>query len=183
MKTTAVYPQPRHDCGGSRVVGQAGGMLLTKTAVVTGLTVGLSRALARWRKPFATHDPGKIVSDLAITLALGGDCLADVALLRAEPAVFGPVASDPTISRLVSLLAGEAPRVLRAINTARAAARARAWQLAGSHAPNHGVTRQQPLTIDVDATLVTAHSDKEPQADVQAGLRFPSVVCLRRPRR
>ena len=161
MKTTAVYPQPRHDCGGSRVVGQAGGMLLTKTAVVTGLTVGLSRALARWRKPFATHDPGKIVSDLAITLALGGDCLADVALLRAEPAVFGPVASDPTISRLVSLLAGEAPRVLRAINTARAAARARAWQLAGSHAPNHGVTRQQPLTIDVDATLVTAHSDKE----------------------
>ena len=167
MKTTAVYPQPRHDCGGSRVVGQAGGMLLTKTAVVTGLTVGLSRALARWRKPFATHDPGKIVSDLAITLALGGDCLADVALLRAEPAVFGPVASDPTISRLVSLLAGEAPRVLRAINTARAAARARAWQLAGSHAPNHGVTRQQPLTIDVDATLVTAHSDKE-----HAKLRF-----------
>ena len=97
VKTTAVYPQPSHDAGGTRVVGQAGGMLLTKTAVVTGLTVGLSRALARWRKPFATHDPGKIVSDLAISLALGGDCLADAALLRSEPAVFGPVASDPTI--------------------------------------------------------------------------------------
>ena len=91
------------------MVGQAGGLLLTKTAVVTGLTHGLSTALARWRKPFATHDPGKIVSDLAITLALGGDCLADVALLRAEPAVYGQVASDPTMSRLISLLAGDAP--------------------------------------------------------------------------
>ena len=143
------------------MVGQAGGMLLTKTAVVTGLAHGLSKALARWRKPFATHDPGKIVSDLAITLALGGDCLADVALLRSEPTVYGSVASDPTISRLVSLLAGEALTVLKAINTARADARARAWQLAGTHAPNHGVTLQQPLAIDVDATLVTAHSDKE----------------------
>jgi len=143
------------------VVGQAGGMLLSRTAVVTGLTQGLSQALARWRKPFATHDPGKIVSDLAITLALGGDCLADVALLRSEPAVFGPVASDPTISRLISLLAADAPTVLRAINTARADARARAWRVAGRDAPDHGVTVRQPLAIDVDATLVTAHSDTE----------------------
>ncbi len=105
MKRTAAYPQPRHDAGATRVVGQAGGMLLTKTAVVTGLTHGLSTALAPWRKPFATHDPGKILSDLAITLALGGDCLADVALVRSEPDVYGKVASDPTISRLISLLA------------------------------------------------------------------------------
>lgn len=110
-------------------------MLLTKTAVVTGLSQGLSRVLARWRKPFATHDPGKIVSDLAISLALGGDCLADAALLRSEPAVFGPVASDPTISRLISLLAGDAPAVLKAIDDARAQARAQAWRLAGEHAP------------------------------------------------
>ena len=51
--------------------------------------------------------------------------------------------------------------MLRAINTARADARARAWQLAGTHAPSDGVTVRQPLAIDVDATLVTAHSDKE----------------------
>ncbi|MBK8459248.1 MAG: IS1380 family transposase [Micropruina sp.] len=161
MKRTAAYPQPRHDAGATRVVGQAGGLLLTKTAVVTGLTRGLSTALSRWRKPFATHDPGKIVSDLAISLALGGDCLADVALLRSEPAVYGKVASDPTISRLISLLASDAPTVLTAIGTARAEARSRAWRLAGEHAPNHEATVQQPLVIDVDATLVTAHSDKE----------------------
>ena len=143
------------------MVGHAGGMLLTKTAVVTGLARGLSKALAPWRKPFATHDPGKIVSDLAISLALGGDCLADAALLRSEPAVYGTVASDPTISRLISLLAADAPRVLKAIDVARADARARAWALAGEHAPDCGVSVEHPLVIDVDATLVTAHSDKE----------------------
>ena len=161
MKRTVVYPLPRHDAGATRVVGHAGGMLLTRTTVVTGLTHGLSTALAPWRKPFATHDPGKIVSDLAITLALGGDCLADAALLRSEPAVYGKVASDPTISRLISTLAKDASSVLKAIDTARAQARARAWALAGEHAPHRGASVEDPLIVDVDATLVTAHSDKE----------------------
>ena len=77
------------------------------------------------------HDPGKIIADLAVTLALGGDCLADIALLRAEPGLFGPVASDPVVSRLVAQLAADAPRALKAIRAARAAARQRAWELAG----------------------------------------------------
>ena len=71
------------------------------------------------------------------------------------------VASDPTISRLISLLAANAPTVLTAINTARAQARARVWKLAGAHSPAHRANVAEPLTIDVDATLVTAHSDKE----------------------
>jgi hypothetical protein len=57
------------------------------------------------------QDPGKIVADLAVTLALGGDCLADIAMLRAEPRLFGPVASDPVVSRLVSGLAADARQV------------------------------------------------------------------------
>lgn len=143
------------------MVGQAGGMLLTQTALVTSLAAGLSHALSPWRKPLARHDPGKIVTDLAITLALGGDCLADAGVLRGEPAVYGPVASDPAISRLISLLAADTPTVLTAINTARAQARARVWKLAGEHSPAHRASVAEPLTIDVDATLVTAHSDKE----------------------
>ena len=79
MKRTAAYPQPRHDAGATRVVGHAGGMLLTKTAVVTGLTRELSTALARWRKPLATHDPGKILSDLAITQPEAFKALVDQA--------------------------------------------------------------------------------------------------------
>jgi hypothetical protein len=52
----------------------------------------------------ATHDPAKVLTDLAVSLGLGGDCLADVAVLRAEPDLFGLVASDPTVSRLVDRL-------------------------------------------------------------------------------
>ena len=89
------------------------------------------------------------------------DCLADLALLRAEPGVYGRVASDPTVSRAITALASEAPAALKAIDTARAAARERAWRLAGDHAPDHGSSAKQPLVIDLDATLVTAHSEKE----------------------
>jgi Transposase DDE domain group 1 len=70
-------------------VSQAGAVLLTETAWVTGLTAGLSQALARWRLRRSVHDPGKIMMDLAVAVALGGDCLADAAVLRAEPAMLG----------------------------------------------------------------------------------------------
>lgn len=47
------------------------------------------------------QDPGKVLVDLDLAVARGGDRLADVGILQAEPDVFGPVASDPTVSRLV----------------------------------------------------------------------------------
>ena len=140
---------------------QAGGLLLTRALRVTGLDQGLSAGLARWRAPRAAHDPGKIIADLAVTLALGGDCLADIATLRAEPALFGPVASDPVVSRLITRLAADAPRALKAIRAARAAGRERAWALAGESAPgaDGGL-----VTVDIDATIVTASSEKEQAA-------------------
>jgi len=143
------------------VVSQAGGLVLTEVIRTVGLDRELSRGLRRWRRPLAIHDPGKVVADLAVTLALGGDCLADLALLRAEPGVYGLVASDPTVSRTINRLAQDAPRALAAIAAARGAARGRVWRLAGRYAPDHNVDRNRPLIIDVDATLVTAHSEKE----------------------
>jgi len=65
------------------------------------------------------------------------------------------------VSRAIAALAGDAPTVLRAIDTARAAAREQAWRLAGRHAPDHGSDAKQTLVIDLDATLVTSHSEKE----------------------
>jgi Transposase DDE domain group 1 len=155
------YPCPNADTTGSMVVSQAGGLVLSETMRAVGLDQALSRKLARWRRPLAIHDPGKVVADLAVTLALGGDCLADIALIRAEPGVYGLVASDPTVSRTIARLAQDAPAALTAIAAARASARATAWRLAGRAAPDHDITAHQPLIIDVDATLVTAHSDKE----------------------
>lgn len=164
MKRIGLYPRVQADTLGSGVVSQAGGVGLVETVRVSGLDVALSAALALWRRPMAIHDPGKVIGDLAISLALGGDCLADVAVLRAEPGVFGRVASDPTVSRTIDALAGDVRQALAAINTARAAARARVWRLAGVHAPDHRIEADDPLVIDIDATLITAHSEKEQAA-------------------
>jgi hypothetical protein len=145
-------------------VPHAGAVVLLRSAEVVGLDGALSESVGRWRLPLARHDPGKVLLDLAVSLAVGGDCLADLAQLRAAPEVFGPVASDPTVSRLIDRLAADAPAALAAIASARAAARATAWSLAGAHAPDHDRSAASPVVIDVDATLVTAHSEKESAA-------------------
>jgi len=154
---------------GSGVVSHAGAVALLGTAQRTGLSGVLSEALTPWRKPMSSHDPGKIVLDLAVALAVGGDCLADIGVLRAEPAVFGAVASDPTVSRLISALAADAPKAVAALAAARAAARNTAWAVAGDRSPDHGIDAEHPLVIDLDATLVTAHSDKESAAPTFKG--------------
>jgi hypothetical protein len=82
-------------------------------ARVTGLGQGLSGGLARWR---AVHDPGKIIADLVVTLALGGDCLADIAVLRERPGLAGPVASGPVVSRLLSARRIRSFRLVRAMD-------------------------------------------------------------------
>jgi Transposase DDE domain group 1 len=146
---------------GRGLVSRAGAVLLWETMRVTGLGRDLSESLARWRAPRAVHDPGKVVADLAAAVALGGDCLADIAVLREQPALAGPVASDPVVSRLVAALAADLPRALKAVRAARAAARERAWALAGDAAPG---ADGRLVTVDLDATIVIAHSDKEQAA-------------------
>jgi hypothetical protein len=141
--------------GGESLVSHAGGVLLVETARRSGLAQGLSQRLGPWRLPLARHDPGKIVADLAIAVALGGDAACDVAVLRAQPGVFGPVASDPTVSRLISRLAADADDVLAAIAAARAGAREHVWGIVGAPVQDGRVV------IDLDATLVTAHSEKQ----------------------
>ncbi|MDV8079817.1 IS1380 family transposase, partial [Rhodococcus sp. IEGM 1370] len=157
----------------------AGAVTLLRTVDVTGLTTALSRNLSPWRKPLAHFDPGKIITDLAVSLTLGGDCLADIATLREHSAVFGKVPSDPTVSRLVAALSADAPAVLTAIDTARAYARAAAWKHAGKHAPDHDITAQNPIVIDLDATLVTAHSEKESAAPTyKRGFGFHPLLAF-----
>ena len=77
------------------------GTALLLRAGKTGLLDELSQALAPG-KPLATHDPGKIVFDLAVSVAIGGDRLADIAHLRGI-GTCSPVASDPTVSRLITV--------------------------------------------------------------------------------
>ena len=82
-----------------------------------------------------------------MTLAVGGEVASDTDLLRCEPGVFGDVASAPTISRMLTALAQDAPAVIKAIFQARRASRERAWALAGDHSPAAGVNANKPLVI------------------------------------
>jgi hypothetical protein len=156
-KRIGSYPRVRVEGGGRGVVSQAGSVLLVETIRKTGLDQAISAALAPWRKRRAVHDPGKVLLDVALAIALGGDCLADVGMLRAEPAVFGPVASDPTVSRLIDTLAAGGKQVLTALRSARAEVREHVWKLAGDTAPDAG----GQVIVDIDGVLVLAHSGKQ----------------------
>ena len=123
MKHKDLRPWLSVIAGGESLVSHAGASLLVETARRSGLAREVSKRLGRWRRPLATHDPGKIVLDLAVAVAVGGDAAADIAVLRAQPGVFGPVASDPTVSRLITTLAADVDAALAAITTARAVAR------------------------------------------------------------
>ena len=160
-KRSGPYPLVRVDTAAVPAVAHAGGVLLTRTATTSGLVGALSAALTPWRKSLARHDPAKVLLDLAISLVLGGDACRDVALIRSEPGLYGLVASDATISRTIAALAGDVAAVEKAVAAARTAARAHVWHRAGTHAPNHAASATDPLVIDLDATLITAHSEKE----------------------
>jgi hypothetical protein len=141
--------------GGESLISSAGAVLLGETARAVGLDRALSVGLAPWRSSRARHDPGKVVLDLATAIALGGDCLADLAVVRAQPELFGQVASDPTVSRLVAALAGDVEAAVAGLRAARAAARARVW------AADRPVPAAGPVIVDLDATIVVAHSEKQ----------------------
>ena len=143
------------------LISSSGAVLLKEAARVAGLDRALWQALSPWRPARASHDPGKVLLDVATAVALGGDCLADVAAIRAQPEVFGPVASDPTVSRVFAALALDVDEAVAAIRTVRASARAAVWARRRPLAGTGGHRSGGQVILDLDATLVTAHSDKE----------------------
>jgi len=130
------------------VVGHAGAALLRELADRVGVTGALG-----WRGPQGRrrHPDATVLRDLAVVLADGGDCLSDLAVLRDQPALFGPVASTATAWRAVERTASD-PDGLARLRAARADARARAWAAGGD--PD-----VELLVVDADATLVLSHSD------------------------
>jgi Transposase DDE domain group 1 len=134
------------------VVSHAGAALLAELADRLGLTAALSWRAGRGQTPRHRHDAGAVLRDLAVMLADGGDCLSDLAVLRDQPQLFGSVASTATAWRVVEQVAAD-ELGLAGLRAARAQARGRAWQ-AGAHADGL-------LLVDIDGTLVDAHSDKQ----------------------
>jgi Transposase DDE domain group 1 len=144
---------------GEGLVSHAGSALLAQVADKTGLTRALSSELGALQLRAGSHDRGRVIRDLAVMLADGGDCLADLQAVRDQEALFGEVASGSTAFRVLDQIASD-PAGLAWLRVAHARARERVWQLAG--APSR-------LTIDLDATLIGSHSEKEGAAGTFKG--------------
>lgn len=167
VKRNSRRPRVRVTADGEGLAGHAGSRLLADLADAVGLTEALSVAMAPTRQRRSKHDPGRVLVDLAVMLADGGDSLSDLKVLRNQPDLFGEVASDPTAWRVIASI-NAARR--DAIAIARAVARQRAWEL--------GV-RPEWIVLDFDATLVTAHSEKEQAAPTwKRGFGFHPLLCF-----
>ncbi|MFE4538702.1 transposase [Streptomyces scopuliridis] len=126
MRGTGSRPKLRVSTDDSGVVGHTGTRLLADLADATGLFSAYSTALRPLRPRGTGHDPGRIATDLAVMLTAGGEAITDLAVLRDQDTVFGPVASTPTASRLPAAV-DEDEHVLERPPSARARAGEAAW--------------------------------------------------------
>ena len=153
---------------GQGLVSHAGAALIAETADRLGLTSALGRQLGELFERAPKHSPGRVIRDLAVMLADGGDALCHLAAVRDQEALFGEVASDSTAFRLIERIAA-APDGLERLRAARAEARARAWRRGA---------RPRLIEIDLDATLVVAHSDKDGAAgNYKGGFGFHPMLA------
>mgnify|MGYP001818922746 CR=1 FL=1 len=145
--------RPRKVTGdGDGLVSHAGVAWLAETADLSGLTAGLSAAMAL--VPQRRHDAGRTLAQMVLALADGATCLSDLAAIRAQPTVFGPVASAATVWRTFDHVGSVE---LRGIAAARAAARARAWAAGAGPAGDE-------MVVDVDSTIIRTKADKQDAA-------------------
>jgi hypothetical protein len=166
-QTTSQTVEVRAD--GEGLVSHAGAFLLVEPADRLGLTAALAGAMVPTRERRSAHDPGVVIRDLAVAIADGGDHVSDLGVLRGQEALFGPVASETTAHRVIKAIDAEA---LEAIRVARAKALRRAWD-AGA--------RPAELILDIDASLLTAHSEKQSAGrHLQGRLRLLPIALLPR---
>jgi hypothetical protein len=148
---------------GTGVAPLAGAAAVRLLADRVGLTEAMAQALAR-RRFVPVHDRGRVLVDLATVLVAGGETIADIDTLRHQDQLLGPVASPATVWRALDEVT---PAALKRIATARAKARRHVWaQLPAGLpvSPVAGTDLGETVVLDADATLVTAHSEKEQAA-------------------
>jgi Transposase DDE domain group 1 len=166
VQRIAGYPKVQVSADGRGVVSHVGTRLLADVAAAVGLPEAFEAAVGGRRRRRSAHAPGRVLTDLAVLLADGGEAISDLAGLRHQPGLFGCVASTATAWRVLD---GVDAAGLDALMQARAQARERAWLLraeAGRPIPTltcAGIT-VPGLVIDLDASLVSCHSEKEQAA-------------------
>jgi Transposase DDE domain group 1 len=160
VQFTAWSKDLRVTADGTGVVSHVGAALVRMLADRAGLTAALSSVLGR-RGRWPVHDRGRVLVDLAVMIADGGQAIADIDVLRHQREMFGPVASDTTVWRALDEIGAAG---LRRIAQARAKVRARMWKLSGGPPPALAASRDIGagiIVLDIDSTIVVAHSDKD----------------------
>jgi hypothetical protein len=166
VKPSARFQTVEVTADGEGLVSHAGAALLVELADRARLTGALSAAMAPTRERRSAHDPGRVLRDVAVMLADGGDCVTDLAAYEGQERLFGARASETTTHRVLKSVDEQ---LLERVRAARAAARARVWD-AGA--------RPETITLNIDATLVSAHSDKELAAgNYKHGYGFHPICC------
>ena len=174
MNTTGWRKGLRVTADGTGIVSHAGVALLRALADNTGLTTGLSEALASGR--LLVHDRGRVLAGLACAIAGGAEVISDFRVMGDQEDLFGLVASVPTAWRTLDEVARGGKRALGKITAAVNAARRRAWAAAAArHCALPGVrvadkTLDRVTCIRVDASVVTCHSGKEWAEPISRGL-------------
>jgi hypothetical protein len=170
MKRSGLLARVRVTADGEGVVSHAGAELLREMAGFSGLIDAWDAALIGTYKAMPIHFPGAVLADLAVAIADGADSISDLKALRDQPGLFGPVASKPTAWRVLDRVSeAHLPR----LRAGRAKARERAW--AAGAAPD----LNQELCLDIDATILIAHSEKEWAAPTwKHTFGFHPIVCF-----
>jgi hypothetical protein len=147
---------------GLGVVPLAGAIAVRLLADRVGLTDAVSAAVNR-RGFTPVHDRGRVWLDVATMLTAGGEAIADIDTLRYQREVLGPVASPPTVWRMLDEMT---PAALMRVEKARARIRRHVWEMFPAVPPSRvaGVDLGEVIVLDADATLITAHSEKQQAA-------------------
>lgn len=170
VNATSVVQRVRVGGGGRQVASQVGTHLLGRLAEILGVPLALSEAMVATVQRRSRHDRGRVLTQMALTLASGGRCVSDIAVLRDQPSLFGQVASDATVWRVFDAIDTDA---LEALRDARGQVTAAV------------VARLDPdeLILDVDASLFEVHSENKEgaAAHFKGGYGFHPMLAFAEP--
>ncbi len=169
QKSTRVFPSVPVTFTGQSLISHAGVSVLTGFMEALGFGGLCEARLGQFVPSGARHRSGKLVGSLAAMLAAGGEHASDLDILRSSPGAFGQLPSNATVSRFFERTVVNPELFGYGFETLTRELRTRAWNAAGNRNPALTATAADPLIIDIDATLVTSHSDKENVAGTYKG--------------
>ncbi|GAA2943840.1 IS1380-like element ISAar32 family transposase [Glutamicibacter bergerei] len=177
--STHVFPALSTQLTGQSLVSHTGLSVLTSFLNALDFRSLCEDRFSQFVPATATDRPGKILGALALSLAAGGEQATDIDQLRTAPELFGSVASDATVSRFMGRIKEQPEAFSYGFATMTRRLRSKVWNAAGPRNPARLATAANPLIIDIDASLVHVHSEKESSAGTyKGGYGFSPMIAM-----